>query len=87
MEVDVFCTYSIQICGVDQPIDITVELPEWLGDMAIAAQSEKCPNGAQAGAIAVLTTYATDRYREFLDDPTVVLAETQVALRRLEVDP
>lgn len=82
---DVSCMYNVQIQGdaIDQPLDLSLELPEWLGDLAIAAQKTKAPDGVQEAALTVVLARATELYRDFMDDPFVVLKPSDIVVRKL----
>ncbi len=82
---DVFCTYNVQVQGpaIAQPIDLSMELPEWLGDMVVAAQQVAAPDGAQEAALTVVLARTTELYRDFTDDPFVMLTPQNIVVRKL----
>lgn len=85
---DVFHTYNVIVQGegIAQPADITIELPEWFGDMAIAAKAEKYPDGAQEGALEALLARITTEYRILVSDPEIVLDKDDISIRKLGDD-
>ncbi len=83
----VFQTYNLVIegPGLSQPIDIADELPDWLGDMILAAQDEEHPDDFQEAALGVLIAHATMLYADFVDNPAFTLTRDNVTLRSLEI--
>ena len=82
---DVFCTYNVQIqgAGITQPVDMSVELPEWLGDLVVSAQRTGSPDGLQQAALTLITARMTELYQDFMDDLQIVLTPANIAVRKL----